>query len=66
MLADGLILGEGVPRTDPDFEAAPTEMVQARQLLGQMDWVVKVVVKDEGADAEVRRAVGDGHQRCQG
>ena len=65
-LADGLILGEGVSRSDPNFEATPAQMVQAGQLLGQMDRVVKVIVQNQGADAESRRTVGDSHQRCQG
>ena len=62
----GLVLGEGVPCSDPDLEATPAQMVQAGQLLRQMDRVVKVIVEDKGTDAEVRRAVGDSHQRRQG
>ncbi len=41
-------------------------MVQAGQLLGQMDWVVKVIVQNERADTKSRRTVGDSHQGCQG
>jgi hypothetical protein len=65
-LPDGVILGEGVPRTDPHFEATPAQMVQASQLLGQTDRVVKVIVQNEWADAERGRAVGDRHQGCEG
>ena len=66
VLADGLIFSEGVPRTDPNFEATPAQMVQAGQLLGQVDRVVKVIVQNEGTDTESRRTVGDSHQGCQG
>ena len=65
VLADGLILGEGVSRSDPNFKATPAQMVQAGQLLGQMDRVVKIIVQNERADAESRRTVGDSHQGCQ-
>ena len=64
-LPDGLVLGEGVPCSDPDLEAATAQMVQAGQLPGQMDGVVKVIVENEGTDAEALRAVGDSHQRRQ-
>jgi hypothetical protein len=43
-LANGLVLGEGVPCSDSNFETTPAQIVQAGQLLGQMDRVVKVVV----------------------
>ena len=66
MLANGLVLGEGMSCSDPNFEATSAQMVQAGQLLGQMDWVVKVIVQNERADAESRRTIGDSHQRCQG
>ena len=33
-LADGGVLGERVPCSDPDFEAASAQMVQAGQFLG--------------------------------
>ena len=63
VLADGLVLAEGVARSDPNFEATPAQMVQAGELLGQMDRVVKVIVQHKRADAESRRAFGDSHQR---
>jgi len=65
MLANGLVLGEGVSCTDPYFEATRAQMVQAGQLLSQMDRVVKVIVQNERADAESRRAIGNRHQGCQ-
>ena len=37
LLSNGLILGERVPRSDPDLQAATAEVVQVGQLLGQMD-----------------------------
>jgi hypothetical protein len=55
-----------MPRSDPDFEAASAQMVQAGQLLRQMDRVVKVIVQNKRADAQSCRAVGDCHQGCQG
>jgi len=64
-LANGLVLGEGMSCSDPYFEATPAQMVEARQLLGQMDRVVKVIVQNERADAQSRRAIGDSHQGCQ-
>src|ERR1700683_5446096 len=66
VLTDGLVLGEGVPRSDPNFEATTAQMVQAGQFLGQMDRVVKVIVQNERADAESRRTVGDSHQGREG
>ncbi len=66
VLTDGLVLGEGVPCSDPDFEATPAQMVQAGEFLGQMDGVVKVVVQDERADTQSRRTVSDRHQGYEG
>jgi len=65
-LANGFVLGEGMPCSDPYFEATSAQMVQAGQLLGQMDRMVKVIVQNERADAESRRAIGDSHQGRQG
>ena len=61
-LADGGILSEGVSCSDPNFEPASAQMVQAGQFLGQMDRVVEVIVQDKGAEADARRAVGNSHR----
>lgn len=65
-LPDCLVLAEGVPCSEPDFETAATQMVEAGQLPGEMDRVVKIIVEDERADAQVGRAVGYRHQRREG
>ncbi len=65
-LSDCLVFGEGVPCSNADFETATTQVVQAGQLSRQMDRVVKIIVEHKRADAQVRRAPGDRHQRCQG
>jgi hypothetical protein len=63
LLTDGLVLAEGVARSDPDLQAASAQVVQAGELSGQMDRVVKVIVQNKRTDTESRRALGDSHQR---
>ncbi len=63
--ADGLILGEAVPGSDPDLKTAPAQMVEAGELLGEVHRMVEVVVQDKGRDADSARAVGNRHQRSE-
>ena len=51
-MSDGLVLGEGVPGADSDFQPSTAKNVESRQLLGKKDGVAQVVVDNQWTDAD--------------